>query len=255
MAWEFSMTGSFNYYYRYATALGPQGFFSNMDRVAQMGPIGFDHLQFWLGGDGAAVNLRNDLANPLNGAVFVSGKDTALQTYNMDIFPQIRINPAVRIRGKYHIGPGGVGARRSEYYNSSNSGLSRTFAVGEWQLLWLSAQTPAGILIAGKRPFAFGFLFAHGESNTTSESFGMVVPYGPFRFILVGYPSRAQAWAPAVYNTTDSSFIRNPQVGAGIVYSNGPLQLGFLHEFVQWRNAPEGQTTPAAMAATRPADY
>ena len=91
---------------------------------------------------------------------------------------------------------GTLGARTdlsSGYYMNQQTGNSITqpIATGQWNLLWVTAQTPWGILVFGKRPAPFGMgLGSDGERTVCSESLAIVAPYGPLRIGWYAYPWR-----------------------------------------------------------------
>jgi hypothetical protein len=131
----------------------------------------------------------------------------------------------------------------------------------------MTAQTPWGILIAGKRPFSFGIGAQYDGSQASSESFGVVAPYGPFRIGMVIYPWRGQTWVnsgngpqiistvtaapfnngaqPAVinYRVWDNEAKRQLQPGVFFTYDNGPLSLGAVYEWFSIHNSPMGART------------
>jgi hypothetical protein len=102
--------------------------------------------------------------------------------------PEIKINEAVRLRGNYYIGawdPQPIGGAQAgvgrffapEYFNSLIPGIQTSFSPGYWNTFWLSAQTPWGNLVVGKRPFSFGTgLIFDGEDNASIESITLVAP-------------------------------------------------------------------------------
>ncbi len=112
--------------------------------------------------------------------ITVSGADGAWNTQWMELWPEIRFNPAVRVRGMYWIGgfqtynggaagfsgTGSTGAvlgtntdLGSSYYLRINRQAQPSpgrISLGQWDQLWVTAQTPWGILAFGKRPSQFG---------------------------------------------------------------------------------------------------
>ena len=107
-----------------------------------------------------------------------SGTDIANSDMFMDMFPKIQINPAVTVRGQYHVGgwgfsrnvsdvkyPADVSPKHwtrwvilttSNYSTMTVPGVNQSFSPGYWNTLWVTAQTPWGIIVVGKRPFKFG---------------------------------------------------------------------------------------------------
>ncbi len=146
----------------------------------------------------------------------VSGSDAARNTQYMATNMDLRINPALRIRGLYYIGewydvlvdstPGTLGQGNlvaSEYLNYRFPGIQRSFSPGYWNTLWLTAQLPWGIVAMGKRPSVFGTGLAwNGEENRTSESLALSADYGPIRIVIGFYPARRAVHSGAPIITT-----------------------------------------------------
>ncbi len=226
-AWEFEMEGGYSWNYYAAHQLGRNGFFGPYDVDAA--GAGFGQLNFWAG--------ENKWPGSFGGA------NTSINTQYMEIETQVRINKAVRLRGTYYLGdqtPNVAG----EYQNSTATGALNPIWIGAWTKFWGTAQTPWGTLVVGKRPFAFGIgTLANGEDCTTTESLGLVVPYGPMRYGIVFYPSRNLTSFDAVQTgPEDGNNQRSPHVGGFLTYSAGPLQIGYLQELVKWRQGPESQS-------------
>ena len=230
-AWEFKMTGAFNWEYTYMTQLGRSGFFGPYDVDANAAGVG-NSLNGWLGAQ------ANDIT--------VSGSDGAWNTQYMEVWPEIRFNPAIRVRGMYHIGQWWTGTTsspsgttgvldstaepqlvNSEYINYGYPGKWRSFSPGYWNLLWLTAQLPWGELAIGKRPSTWGCGMAwDGEDNRTSESLAIVASYGPLRIQFGLYPARGGF--EGYYNDYyDKTSLRNFDISAPVItYRNGPLDVG-----------------------------
>ncbi|HMK35578.1 MAG TPA: hypothetical protein VK463_10955, partial [Desulfomonilaceae bacterium] len=97
-AWEFAMNGSFEWTYQYFSQNDRNGFFGTYD-VSTAAALGagnpfYPSMNMWSG------------ARWLNGVNFglVTGEDAVIQYSRMYLEPEIRVNPAIRIRGKYNIG-------------------------------------------------------------------------------------------------------------------------------------------------------
>ncbi len=102
------------------------------------------------------------------------------------------------------------------YVNSSNPGAWNPISTGEWTQWWATAETPWGVVVAGKRPLPFGIGAQYDGTNVTSECLLLVAPYGPFRFGLGIYPYRRALWI--------NSFAT--PVRAGSPFGNGGGQPG-----------------------------
>jgi len=282
VAWEFSMDGVFTWEYEFRTQGGRAGFFGPYDVDSGSGytvpailptttfayntamqPVQVQvptptapaagtlaPLNFWLGFHypGNDQNLTN------RGSSFASGSDGSWNTIYMDTNMQIRMNKALRVRGRYHIGkwytpnastsPGEMPA--SEYLNYHAPGVQRSFSPGYWNTLWLTAEIPWGIITIGKRPSAWGTGIGwNGEENRSSESLALTMPYGAFRFQVSLYPSRPGSLSlgtPSYYNQDfDKNNARNwDTVPALFTYRNGPIDMGALLNWVRRHNGPEG---------------
>lgn len=231
-AWEFSTEGRLSSKYESYSQLGSSGFF---------GPYNVD-----LGGASPDAAVANAWLGVQVGEL-ASGSDNAEATLYMSFYPEIHVNKAVRIRGQYYIGswntPGAdtsLGALvRSEYLNSTALGVQRSFSPGYWNTLWITAQTPLGIIVLGKRPQIFGIgTFFDGEDNKTAEPLALVVPYGPFRFGIGTFPWRAGEGR--YFEITDKNNVRHPHMGGFATCSAGPLDMGINTDYVRFRCGPEG---------------
>ncbi len=247
-AWEFSMTADYNWNYYSEGQTGTEGFFGtyNLDNS----PLGQGNQNFWGG------------VNRLPG--LYSGSNAARQSQYMDFSPEIKLNQAVRIRGTYRVGSWLyspqqgfiVNLNNSEYDSSSLVGSRVSMSPGFWNQLWLSAQTPWGILVMGKRPFTFGIgTFLNGEDNTTADALLLAVPYGPMTFGMGFWPARGlpdtePGANPAKINlASDSSFLRSPEAAAFVTYNAGSLSLGAFYEYLRWSLGPESRSgTPGVFA-------
>jgi hypothetical protein len=302
-AWEFSMDGAFTWKFEYRGQGGREGFFgpfgidagtevnelvprnsaptvfnAGMQPAAVVGiadgaannilPAGFfAPFNLWLGFHNAAndQNLRD------SGSSFASGADGSWNTTYMTTNMQIRMNQAIRIRGRIDIGAWNTPEQslslaqlpHSEYLNSSSSGVQRSFSPLNVNTLWLTTELPWGIVTVGKRPSTWGTGLAwNGEESRTSESLALTVPYGPFRIQAAFYPARrgaynyggtvhrdnhdgASIWGLPIqpwYNTyLDKSSNRIWDITFPLVtYRSGPLDMGFQWNFVSRHSGGEG---------------
>jgi len=195
-AWEFSLTGEYEYRFKYFARMGNSdlfGFAPAQDQGAGTF-IGFAGPNIW--STGAVVNLPSNLSTSVaitRGGFARWGSDAHYNDNRLTLYPEIRVNPAIRVRGVYTIGGyrnkfaqyrAGVGILPLE--RSSMQGVSDnaydTAAVGSWEQFRVTAQTPIAILSYGLKDFPFG-TGATLANNTRTEAFMTVVPYGPFSFI------------------------------------------------------------------------
>ncbi len=195
-AWEFSMAGEFVYRFKYFARMGNSdlfGFAPAQDQGAGTF-IGFAGPNIW--STGAFVDPPSNLSATVaitRGGFARWGSDAHYNDDRLTLYPEIRINPAIRVQGAYTIGgyrnkyaqdTGGVGMPPLERY--SMQGVSDnaydTAAVGSWEQFRVTAQTPIAILSFGLKDFPFG-TGATLSINTRTEAFMTIVPYGPFSFI------------------------------------------------------------------------
>lgn len=198
VAWEFMMQGEFENRFRYFSRTGPGDLFGDSRSVQAVKAID------------ANRNLNLGLAGPMGGAVIVEGysakgSDAAMAENRVDLFPEIRINPAIRFRGLYSllqsnlnlwgnnnntaVGTGIAGFAPAPQHYAGWFFLNRGtddlegISTGVWRQAWVTCQTPWGIIGAGKRPgpFGTGFSTMHGK-ETNTDSLLLSVPYGPLTF-------------------------------------------------------------------------
>lgn len=252
-AWEFRLSGGLDWTYEGYSQLGSDGLFGRYDIDAGNNPGGYG------GALGDAASLNGWVGVQIS--QLASGSDNARASMSMTFNPEIRINRAVRIRGQYYIGSWGfdqfgsaVGAiASSQYPNSSILGVQQSFSPGYWNMLWVTAQTPWGVLAGGKREFSFGTaLFRDGSDNSSSESTLLVAGWGPFRLGVAWFPWRLGS--NAYFDNFDKNAVRQVHLGAFTTYAVGPLELGIGSAYVKFHSGPESQVTQAAREAFIPED-
>ncbi len=263
-AWEFSMDGAFTWEYDYRSQGGASGFFGPYDQDAGSGIGGtaagfFAPINGWLG-EHAGTN-----------GGFVSGSDASWNVFYMSTNMDIRINPAIRLRGNYYIGEWGPTTSpdgtsnidfadgnlvASQALNSRWSGIQRSFSPGYWNMLWLTAELPWGIVTLGKRKSTFGIGMGgnNGEESRSSESLALTVPYGPLRLQISIYPAK-RASTSNNYNTAappvntagyyNQDFDKNngrwwDTTIAQFTYRNGPFEAGAYINPIRFTNGGEG---------------
>lgn len=246
-AWEFSMTGELIWKGRFVGQLGSKGFFGEYDSD-NSSSRDYASVNGWVSGK------LNDLSSSSNAA------DQVMET---NIAPQLRLNESVRLRGVYRIAGWGDPVA-SSYRNSTSPGVQVAISAGQWTMWWLSAQTPWGTVVFGKRPFTFGCgLQYNGTEDLTSESLLLVAPSGPFRVGLGFYPWRQQPDNPFRQDQPDNSFPpdqspSNPDYNPYfnpldlnavisvsptffLTYDDGPLSLGVMAEYFMYHRGPESK--------------
>jgi hypothetical protein len=277
------MDGAYTWEWDYRSQGGNSGFFGPYDQDAGSGIAGnagipgfFAPLNGWLG----------EHAGPGNGGV-VSGSDSSWQVMYMSTNMEIRMNPAVRVRGNYYIGEWlaatapdfspnidyGIGNLvASQSLSSRWSGIQRSFSPGYWNTLWLTAQLPWGEITLGKRKSTFGMgMYYNGEESRSSEKVALTVPYGPFRF-QIGFESSRRANVGGNYpiinaGTTDvpvdtatgsyynQDFDKNntrwwDTALPAVTYRNGPLDVGIQFNPLRWTAGGEGIINTPAIRST-----
>lgn len=244
-AWEFMMDGTFTWELDYRSQGGPTGFFGQYNQDAGSGipgaPAGFfAPINGWLGEHAGT-----------NGGL-VSGSDASWNVFYMSTNMDLRINPAVRVRGNYYIGEwaptatadfvpnidfGAGNLVAAQALNSRWSGIQRSFSPGYWDTLWMTAELPWGIVTLGKRKSTFGLgMYNNGEESRSSESCSLTVPYGPFRFAMSFYPSRRAS-------TNDNYEFVTTAAGTPPVDTVGYFNQDFDKNNTRWWDATVAQFT------------
>jgi hypothetical protein len=120
--------------------------------------------------------------------------------------------------------------------------------------MWVTAQTPWGVVAFGRRPFAFGFGWSGlHEKDADTDSIIIVAPYGPLTFIvgpssaygtpgdgiipnstpIVGVNNAAPGFAQGLNalngaKGTDKNRYRIWHMAAAVTYRNGPVDTGIF---------------------------
>jgi hypothetical protein len=241
-AWEFSMEGEYIWRDWQVSQLGPRGFFGRYDRDNSSTGGNFASANGWVG------FTLGDLS---------SSTGATEQNMEVNALPELKINPAMRIRGEYRLGQFG-NPIAAAYVNSTSPGTQVAISEGQWTMWWFSAQTPWGIVVVGKRPFNFGCgLQYNGAEDLSSESLLLVTSSGPLRIGLGFYPWRRQPDNPfsqsqpnnsipnppdnPYFNPDDSNAVLGVSPTAFLTYDSGPLSLGIVGEYFQYHRGPESQ--------------
>lgn len=159
IAWEFSLRGEAEWRYRYISRIGQGDLFGNAE-LAQLTP-----------NNGTSIGLAGPQSQGVRLEGYSSkGSDAAYAEQRFWLFPEFRINPAVRLRanlsfqGNVNANYAGGGANwvTNPHYSGwilmdsrdlySGTGL----AVPVVRAFWGTAQTPWGIIAIGTRPGGFG---------------------------------------------------------------------------------------------------
>lgn len=250
LAWEFSMEGEVLWKNRFVGQLGSRGFFGKYDQDNSSTPGNYASVNGWVSGK------LNDLS---------SSSSAADQVMETNVLPDLRLNPAIRLRGEYRIGGFGDPIA-SSYTNSASPGVQVAISEGQWTMWWFTAQTPWGIVLFGKRPFKFGCgLQYNGGEDLTSESLLLTAPYGPVTIGVGFYPWRQQPDNPFRQDQPNNSFPGPPDnpyfnpldTNAGLAvspvifltYEAGPLSAGVVAEYFSYHRGPESQRLQSVRAS------
>ncbi len=225
LAWELNLRGDFICKYDYITQAGKAGFFGAYDTGSAglfvAGGPNWAAMNGWVG----ARTLQGSAGTQFG---LVTGADASFNYQRVELHPEIRVNPAIRIRGLYQIGgtlpianpyllPAGTTTppfEYSVYQNSARFGAHNPIDTGSWTQWWATAQTPYGVVAFGKRGFGFGIGVQYVATNMSSEALTIVAPYGPLRFGFGGYLHRRQTFVNAYVN--GSPFPQNIVGGGGL---------------------------------------
>ena len=261
-AWEFKMQGSFTWTHEWYNQRGHKGFFGPYD--VDNGPGTTANLNFW------------------NGVQFDTNITTSASAgwsyFNVELNPQIQVNPAIRLTGKYRLGAYSV-PLNSNYWSQSSYGVNNAFSEGQWTMFWVTAQTPWGVFGIGKRPWRFGTGLQYDGNSLSTESMTLVVPCGPldigiayYPYTFVGTPSLTMAGVPLIgtvpiladpfdlvtvtpginrqyFTRADTGGTLSSCVLAFVSYNSGPLNAGIIGNYGSFHIGPEaplGATQPVA---------
>jgi hypothetical protein len=173
-AWEFELSGGMNWTYEYYTQRGHQGFFGpyDVDRSSIM-----PNLNYWWSGSRLAQNI-------------VTGADASRSYLYVTFDPTLKINSAIRLKGRYRVGQW-ANPQDGYYFTQDSPGTDNAMSEGQWTMFWATALTPWGTFGIGKRPWKFGTgLQYDGSDGLSTESVMLNTPYGPFDIGIGFYPHR-----------------------------------------------------------------
>jgi len=259
-AWELHLDGAFNYVYEYYAGQGDEGFFGkfNVDRSVGVGGLAagdFARLNGWVG---RQIGRQG-------GNDFASGSDAVKHYQNLELWPEFRVNNAIRFRAKYRLGSYGD-PNNSDYLTNTRPGTNIATSDGQWTMWWVTAQTPWGQIVVGKRPEGFGTgLQFNGANNNTTEGLALVAPYGPLRISLAVRPQWLLQPDTELntrynfFNILDKSNLRQLAARFFMTYQTGPIDAGVFWAGMRWHAGTESQgitvtTPPGARATFNPYD-
>jgi len=245
-AWEFEMTGSMYWLYEFYGQRGGNGFFGPYNVDAGAGTT-TANLNYWWNGARLSQNL-------------VTGTDASKSYFYVVLEPGIKINPALKLKGRYRLAQWN-NPQASYYYTQDVPGTDNAFSQGQWTMFWGTAVTPWGTVGAGKRPWKFGTgLQYDGSDGLTTESVALSAPFGPLDIGLAFYPQRPARTAFALpnsppmsaaqidpYDLTAAQYFNHTDKSNAIItdligyvsYNDGPLQMGILAAGSNYHIGPE----------------
>ncbi len=252
-AWEFSLEGTLTWENLMLNQLGTNGFFGKCNADSSSTGGNFASANGWLGG-----KLNN----------LTSGANAARQPMETNFITEIKINEAVKLRGKYRIGQFGDPVS-SSYLNSTAPGVNVAISEGQWTLWTAKLETPLVKVEFGKRRFRFGCgLQYNAEEDFTEESLELEAPFGPLMIGLGLYPWTQQPDNPfrrppaffnsppdnPYYNMLDQNSVLALSPQAFIRYDYGPMSLGVLARYYRYHRGPESKRLQVDRDAFPPSD-
>ncbi len=266
-AWEFNMSGQFEWRYRYlGRANGYQDLFGDMrfqdsplNTTGEL--IGFAGPNFWRGYNGnnanpMATNSWGSSIRVVKGGFSFADSDASEYDQRMTFVPTIRVNNAIRfdmnmdlasIRQKYNHRDFQTNGPLDRWYQDRVSQNAFDTAmipsINQFKLVF---QTPWCIFSLGAKDFPFGTGSLLGY-NTRASALLALIPYGPFTFVpgiwVDRNPDGWTAFLPYGLSTgpgpnslgpvTMDKGLKNTILWAMLgYYRNGPVDIGggFIHE-------------------------
>ncbi len=241
VCWEFNIESASLYFnYVYASQAGPNGFF---------GPFNTDNSSG--GGDYA----------PLNGwfqTKMVSGTTAESSSTRFAIFPVLKLNNAIAIRGTYRINSDITTA--TDLASLLNPDLENVISYGRWTRLWLTVETPLGTILYGRRGFrqACGFQFSSAETaedifdsgRRSVEMFLLQTHWGPLTIGGGFYPWRVGS--SDYWNVEDQNAARKTHVLGYLNYAAGNIETGVGGFYFASHEGPESQKSSSSRRSYPP---
>jgi len=258
LAWEFNMKGEYEYRLKYFARTGNSDLFGIATaQDAGLGTfIGFAGPNIWNRGAAGAAPVNTGAGDVITRGGFSRwGSDAHYSDSRLTFYPEIRVNPAIRVHGVYTVGGyrnkndqfgTGVGIPPFErfYMHQVSNNAYDTAAIGSWEQFRATVQLPLGIFSYGVKDFPFGLGSTLGN-NTRAEAFLTVVPYGPFRILHGIWLSRGLLDGYNEAPDADTKFTWFQ--GALMTYDNADLSLG-AGWFGRTGHFVRGNVNPTAIA-------
>jgi hypothetical protein len=190
-AWELDITGTQETSYRYFTRGGANDLFGNVNS-AQKGT--------GVQGGNTSIKTTIGFSGPVGGQVVVEGlsskgADASYGLQRLILYPEIRVNPAIKIKGELSFqgnlnGPytGGANWSGIPHYagwirldgraEDGKTGNATPIVLS----LWGEYKTPMGVFRIGRMPIGFGPGWNFNAQDYKPSLVSLTVPYGPFIF-------------------------------------------------------------------------
>lgn len=210
-AWEFSMTGEYEYRFRYLGRTGQNDLFGYDTAIPGGSEVGFAGPNIYgypaatahtaPAPTGAALGGNTYGLLITQGGYSQFGSDALYYDSRLTLYPDIRVNPAARIHGSLNIGgirnkyaqpavnvPGsssaGIGVPPFEryYVSQTSDNAYDTASIISVEQFRATIQFPMGTMAIGVKDFPFGIGSNYAKSSR-SEGFLFVAPYGPWRML------------------------------------------------------------------------
>jgi hypothetical protein len=248
--WEFQMEGQVTWTYQWFSQKGHQGFFGPYNIDNGLGTT-TANLNFWSGG-----LMDTDMS---------AGADQHWTNVNAKIQPTLKINEAIRIRGQYRIGLFGDPTADNDYHTNFYPGVDNAISEGKWTMFWVTAQTPVGTFVVGKRRWLWGTSLQYdGQDSASTESVLLVSPFGPLDigigfspYTFAGGAARPPTILPPplpilqidpydlngrqYYNRSEKSGSFSSAFLGFVRYSAGPLLIGIMGNYGSFHIGPESR--------------
>jgi hypothetical protein len=241
VAWEFKMTGEYEWRFRYLGRLGDRDLFGIMRLQDQGGPlIGFAGPNIFGRGSVQSVpsfNASNAGMRLTRGGFSESGSDAHYLEQRITLYPEINVNRAILFRSaltiggyrnKFHRSTAGVGLPPYERYymeRTSTNGWDTfgTISFEQWSTL---IQTPWGMISVGTKGSKIG-IGATMADNTRGSALAVAAPYGPMRLSAAIWAGRSRftdGWS----TSPDRAEKRTSYGMLAVMYSSGALETGVV---------------------------
>lgn len=218
---EWNIFSSTNWSYMVFSQGGSNGFFGpyNADQSSAV-PGTFKSANGWLGFQVGNLVSGDTASTGVSGTVF---------------FLNAKVNPAIELHGAVQVNSGNWA-----YYPGA---IVSTAAV-QFTNLFVTVESPIGLISFGKKPFDFGTGLQYSSGNRSEEYLTNVADYGPFQIGFGLYPWRLgdkldQVRSP-YWNSADQNAFRKDVFGF-VGYQNGPWDMGVGSIFAMFSQGPDSQ--------------